>query len=116
MDAVPRAASICLIRGCTKRTSRSGRCADHAPQERAWLRKSPRNQRRDSTWERHTRPRALARDGFACVRCGSRDHLEVDHVIPIAQGGTWTLDNAQTLCQPCHRGKTADDRRQKNDL
>src|SRR4051812_6289709 len=99
VDTMPRAASICLNQGCTKRTARSGRCVEHAPPERAWVRKSARNQLRDKGWERHTRPRALARDGFACVRCGSRDRLEVDHVTPIAQGGTWTLDNAQTLCQ-----------------
>ncbi|MFE6226886.1 HNH endonuclease [Streptomyces sp. NPDC057854] len=59
------------------------------------------------------RPRALARDGFACVRCGEREGLEVDHVLPIAQGGSWTLDNAQTLCKGCHREKTAKDRRQQ---
>ncbi|MER6086547.1 HNH endonuclease [Streptomyces bluensis] len=110
---MPRAASICLVSGCVKRTSHSGRCVEHAPPQRPWGRKSARNQLRDSAWERQVRPRALARDGFACVRCGAREALEVDHVVPIAKGGTWTLDNAQTLCRSCHRTKTAQDRRQK---
>ncbi|MEU9404765.1 HNH endonuclease [Streptomyces sp. NPDC048281] len=112
---MPRAASICLVRGCTRRTSSSGRCTEHVPRPRAWSRTSSRNQTNRAVaraWERQVRPHALARDGFACVRCGSRERLEVDHVIPIAKGGTWTLDNAQTLCQSCHQAKTADDRRQ----
>ncbi|MGW0580499.1 HNH endonuclease [Streptomyces sp. NPDC002920] len=112
---MPRAASICLVQGCTKRTARSGQCVEHAPPERAWVRKSARNQTNHAVsraWERQVRPHALARDGFACVRCGSRERLEVDHVTPVAKGGTWTLDNAQTLCQSCHREKSAEDRRQ----
>lgn len=33
--------------------------------------------------------------------------LEVDHITPLAEGGTDTHDNRQTLCKPCHRAKTA---------
>ena len=32
---------------------------------------------------------------------------ECDHVIPSTDGGADALDNLQTLCQPCHRNKTA---------
>ncbi|MFF8367862.1 HNH endonuclease [Streptomyces lydicus] len=113
---MPRAASVCLVGGCPRRTARSGRCIEHAPAERPWARTSARNQAPDAArraWDRYVRPRALARDHFACVLCGARDPLEVDHIISIAQGGTWALDNAQTLCQPCHRAKTAVDRRRK---
>ncbi|WP_374195482.1 HNH endonuclease [Streptomyces sp. ISL-87] len=108
---MPRAASVCLVRGCPRRTSSAGRCVEHAPSERPWGRKSPRNLQRDSAWERRVRPRALVRDRFACVACGAREHLEVDHIKPIAKGGTWTLDNAQTLCKTCHFTKTQRDRR-----
>ncbi|MBT2609875.1 HNH endonuclease [Streptomyces sp. ISL-87] len=45
------------------------------------------------------------------MACGAREHLEVDHIKPIAKGGTWTLDNAQTLCKTCHFTKTQRDRR-----
>ncbi|MFI5865861.1 HNH endonuclease [Streptomyces sp. NPDC051546] len=109
---LPRASSICLVRGCTARTVRLGRCEEHAPVERAWVRTSTRNQVRDRAWERVVRPRALARDRFSCVLCGEREGLEVDHVIPVAQGGTWTLENAQTLCKGCHWQKTLRERRQ----
>ncbi|MEU6704735.1 HNH endonuclease [Streptomyces wuyuanensis] len=110
---MPRARSICLISRCTSLSVRDGRCVTHAPPARSWNRTSVRNQERNRTWDRRIRPRALARDGFACVHCGAREKLEVDHIVPIAKGGTWELSNAQTLCRPCHLAKTAKDRRSK---
>lgn len=32
---------------------------------------------------------------------------EVDHIVPLSQGGTDARDNKQGLCTPCHRAKTA---------
>lgn len=49
------------------------------------------------------RKQVLERDGHACVLCGSTDRLEVDHVIPQAEGGTHDLANLRTLCTGCHR-------------
>ncbi|MFI5877545.1 HNH endonuclease [Streptomyces sp. NPDC051445] len=111
MSRVPRAASICYVRGCTKRTTYRGRCPEHAPP--AWETVSARNRLRgpeQRVWDRVVRPRALVRDGFACVLCGAREGLEVDHVVPVSRGGSWTLENAQTLCQACHTEKSARDR------
>lgn len=45
------------------------------------------------------------RDGHACVYCGATDRLEVDHIIPMAKGGTDESHNLQTLCKPCNSGK-----------
>lgn len=54
------------------------------------------------------RIKALTRDGYACVKCGKRGRLEVDHIVPVARGGLpYDLDNLQTLCRPCHFAKTA---------
>lgn len=53
----------------------------------------------------------LKRDNFKCVKCGrspSLNHkveLEVDHIKPIARGGTNDIDNLQTLCKDCNQGK-----------
>jgi hypothetical protein len=42
------------------------------------------------------------RDSNRCVKCGSRNNLEVDHIMPIAKGGKTTFDNLQTLCKRCN--------------
>jgi 5-methylcytosine-specific restriction endonuclease McrA len=48
----------------------------------------------------------LQRDKYRCVLCGASGvSLEVDHKIPVARGGSDDLDNLQTLCFPCNRGK-----------
>jgi hypothetical protein len=53
----------------------------------------------------------LKRDNYRCRKCGaspSSDHrveLEVDHITPVAKGGTNDRDNLQTLCQQCNQGK-----------
>lgn len=31
---------------------------------------------------------------------------DADHVVALDEGGSWHPDNAQTLCQPCHKAKT----------
>ena len=46
------------------------------------------------------------RDGYRCVRCGSRDDLTVDHVQAHSKGGASTLVNFQTLCKPCNLAKS----------
>jgi len=48
------------------------------------------------------------RDHFSCVFCGNSGvgvRLELDHKVPISKGGTDDLDNLQTLCFECNRGK-----------
>lgn len=50
----------------------------------------------------------LKRDEFACAMCGASGYgvkLEVDHIVPVSEGGSNSLDNLQTLCFPCNRGK-----------
>lgn len=53
------------------------------------------------------------RDGFTCVYCGrNRDKhgvvLEVDHVVPLAEGGSDDdMANLATACWDCNHGKAA---------
>lgn len=53
-----------------------------------------------------TKRRVKQRDGFKCVKCGSKDMLEVDHIVPDAEGGSNAMNNLQTLCKDCHSIKT----------
>ncbi len=53
------------------------------------------------------RPIIFARDGYCCIECGCRERLEIDHIYPIARGGTNELTNLQTLCGPCNVNKGA---------
>jgi tetratricopeptide (TPR) repeat protein len=47
------------------------------------------------------------RDGGKCVNCGSEIDLEYDHIIPVAKGGSSTIQNIQILCKKCNRKKHA---------
>ena len=52
-----------------------------------------------------TRIAVWRRDGGNCVRCGSRERLEYDHIIPISRGGSNTARNIELLCENCNRSK-----------
>lgn len=43
--------------------------------------------------------------GGKCIVCGSAEHLELDHIIPIARGGSSAPSNLQLLCLHCNRSK-----------
>jgi 5-methylcytosine-specific restriction endonuclease McrA len=47
------------------------------------------------------------RDKGQCVRCGSRERLEFDHIIPVVAGGSNTERNIQLLCESCNRSKSS---------
>ena len=43
------------------------------------------------------------RDGAKCIKCGSQEDLEFDHIIPLSKGGANTARNIQLLCEACKR-------------
>lgn len=52
----------------------------------------------------------LRRDGHRCRYCGAgalAAPLTVDHITPLALGGTDDPDNLATACEPCNSGKTS---------
>ena len=42
--------------------------------------------------------------GGRCLRCGTKpaEGLTVDHIVPLALGGSNTIDNIQPLCSTCN--------------
>ena len=49
----------------------------------------------------------IKRDGYTCCICRKAGgELEVDHILPVSRGGSNKLENLQTLCKPCNRGKS----------
>lgn len=40
--------------------------------------------------------------GNRCLACGSAGPLTVDHVVPLAMGGSNGVENLQPLCNPCN--------------
>jgi len=71
----------------------------------------------DTRYGRQPIPRKLRhevfkRDGYRCRECGaSKDEtsLEIDHILPVAKGGTNDINNLQTLCRECNRMKHTDE-------
>jgi hypothetical protein len=58
---------------------------------------------------KRTRFEVFKRDGFRCVYCGSTPNdgpLHVDHVDPVAEGGSDDLTNLVTACASCNLGKS----------
>lgn len=80
-----------------------------------WRDRTPEQRRRDNATYAspeylRNRKLALRRANGRCERCGRRARLQVDHVIPVAQGGSHALANLQALCSgpgSCHAHKTA---------
>jgi hypothetical protein len=53
-----------------------------------------------------TRYLILKRDTYRCQICNRAGvELEVDHIVPVSQGGSDNVDNLQTACRDCNRGK-----------
>lgn len=73
-----------------------------------------RNKRLVRTGPVHTRHipqdvkvQVAARDGARCVRCGSTENIQFDHLIPFSRGGSSTdPNNIQLLCGRCNRLKS----------
>lgn len=56
---------------------------------------------------RMARKACRRRDKYRCIKCGSKDRLEVNHIIPClgnhSKQGCWHhLSNLELLCHECH--------------
>jgi len=45
------------------------------------------------------------RDNYTCLKCGKKEDLTIDHIIPLSKNGTNGNSNLQTLCMGCNQKK-----------
>lgn len=55
---------------------------------------------------RRKKLRVILKAQCKCAKCGQVKPLDVDHIIPKADGGTYAYENLQALCRTCHLNKT----------
>lgn len=53
------------------------------------------------------RDEVMARDDFRCRVCGSRRELRIDHVVPLARGGSNQMHNLRAVCHTCNSERGA---------
>ena len=61
------------------------------------------------------RRRVVKKDGYKCVKCGSKSNLHADHIIPVVENPKliFKVDNGRTLCGDCHTQITNEWRKSK---
>ena len=93
----------------------SGRCDVHGGPAKPW---AHRPQQIDATPRLRGRANQRRREAlFAreplCRACVAHGRVTVatirDHIAPLAEGGSETIDNEQPLCDECHTAKTAEE-------
>lgn len=107
--------SVCVVPLCPEFASPGfARCVEHAKQHNSEQNKYYAERTtgkvtglyKGKKWQ-GTRRAILRRDRYTCQAC-KRFGNEVDHVVPLADGGKpYAPSNLQTLCKPCHSRKTA---------
>lgn len=73
---------------------------------------------KEAAWPQYARKKVYQRDKGRCAHCGKscRRAWELDHIVPLIDGGGCDLSNMQTLCRPCHRKKTGKEATQRAQL
>lgn len=88
-----------------------GRCKAH--QRKAWANRSKAWGKGSTHKWRAFRAQRLEAEP-QCRWCASERHLEVDHIVPLSEGGSkWDAGNVQVLCKACHELKSDQDRRRR---
>jgi len=105
---MPRANRVCAQPGCPEIAVVGAYCPAHAvSSRREYVDNRPSAARRGYDREWRTLRTRYLREHPDCELCGSNDRVQVDHIVPLANGGA-RLDpnNLQTLCFTHHSQKT----------
>jgi len=109
-----KAPTPCRHPGCRALVASPGYCVDHARDDIGWQSDKRRGTRHErgygSAWTK-LRALILRRDGGLCQPCLRTRRVtrasQVDHIKPKAEGGTDDESNLQSICDACHKAKTA---------
>lgn len=113
--AMPRKAPTpCRHFGCRNVVTEPGFCTEHAREQTGWVSDKRRGSRHargyGAAWVK-LRELVLKRDGGLCQPCLRARRVtratQVDHIKPKAEGGTDEESNQQSICDACHKAKTA---------
>ena len=89
----------CLHRGCSRLVTTGGRyggyCGEHIAMHRRL-----NDERQTYAWQR-LRAQAIEEQPW-CSLCGATEHLVLDHVQRLADGGRMSEANTRVLCADCN--------------
>jgi 5-methylcytosine-specific restriction protein A len=101
----------CLYPRCRNMAAPGGSyCDPHLlPRQRAKSLKRNAQRRNGNDAARRLRRQVNTDEGATCGRCLQHfpaTFIEVDHLVPLADGGRDVEGNVWALCKDCHRSKT----------
>lgn len=100
----------CTVPGCGRIAIDRGRCLDPDHQRKPWAGRASSQERYglSGSKQQQLHQRILKRDEYVCYICHGLGADNVDHVIPIEQGGARTAESnlAAIHEDPCHKDKT----------
>jgi 5-methylcytosine-specific restriction endonuclease McrA len=87
--------------GCGKLIGSGSRCTACKPKPAS----TPHERGYTSKWRKLSEKQRKASP--FCERCGNRERLECDHVIPMSEAPELALEplNTRVLCRPCNRSR-----------
>jgi 5-methylcytosine-specific restriction endonuclease McrA len=114
---------LCSTAGCPNPPTGKGRCDVHRKpieRERSRVRREKtKGVYKTKLWLMRRR-QVLSRDPICADGrvCGhNRLSIEVDHIIPLEQGGApYRMDNLRGTCRDCHEAKTAQENRERRGI
>ncbi len=103
----------CRHIGCRLLLDTPGYCKAHTKPK--WQKKSGGRKRMSGRPWRRLREIVIKRDHGLCQPCQIKGKMtefkEIDHIIPVTQGGSDSISNLQCICISCHNKKTATENR-----
>lgn len=107
-----RAPKFCANAECGNLVPAGQRYCPECEQPWKTSQSTPSSRSADAKW-RKTQRFVLKRDNHRCrihyVDTCIGVATEVDHIIPVSQGGTDHPSNLQAACRPCHLAKSSDE-------